>query len=473
MKRNNSLRRRVGWWLLPPLVVLLSINAYLSYRAALEVVNRAYDRSLTASISAIGERTHSQNGEISVDIPYAAFEFFQSGAQERVFYRVTDPAGRAITGYPDLPVPAALPDDGRVVIINAVYHGDAVRVAALRKRLYDPALGAQDSVLIAFAETLDSRTALAREMFFDSLRRQLLLVGLGVVLLLLALSSAFRPLLALRDRVRERSEEDLTPVPQQDVPSEVRPLIDAINHHVDRISAMLQARKRFLADAAHQIRTPLAVLGTQAEYGLRQADPAEMRRTFAGLIHSIGSAQRLANQMLALSHAEAINGLILERDAVDVDALVRDVALELSPLAVRKGVDLGFETSGAAATVDGNASMLHEMVSNLIDNAIRYTPADGHVTAQVARDAEEIVIRVRDDGPGIAPAERERVFQRFYRILGQGDSEGSGLGLPIVREICSAHGGRLALRDGPQGKGLEVEVRLPARGRAEGAAPTR
>jgi len=469
VKRINSLRRRVGWWLLPPLVVLLSINAYLSYRAALEVVNRAYDRSLTASISAIGERTHSLNGEISVDIPYAAFELFQSGAQERIFYRVSTPDGRLLTGYPDLPVPPALSADGRVVVINTEYRGEAVRVAALRKRLYDPALGAQDSVLIAFAETLESRTELARDMFFDSLRRQLMLVGLGVVLLILALSSAFRPLLSLRDRVRERSEEDLTPMPQQDVPSEVRPLIDAINHHIARISAMLQARKRFLADAAHQIRTPLAVLGTQAEYGLRQDDPAEMRRTFSGLIHSIGSTQRLANQMLALSHAEAINGLIMERSAVDADALVRDVALELSPLAVRKGVDLGFETSGTLATVVGNASMLHEMVSNLIDNAIRYTPADGHVTAKVSTKGDEVLIRVCDDGPGIAPAERGKVFQRFYRILGQGDSEGSGLGLPIVREICSAHGGHIALRDGPQGRGLEVEVRLPVRSDAASA----
>ncbi len=463
MKRSNSLRRRVGWWLLPPLIALLMVNAYLSYRSALTVANRAYDRTLIASISSISERTYSLNGEISVDVPYSAFEFFQSGAQERVYYRVISPSGAPLTGYPDLPVPANLAADGRVVVINGVYRGEEIRVAAVRKRLYDPALGEQDSVLIAFAETLESRTELARELFFDSLRRQLLLVGLGILLLLFALSSAFRPLISLRDRVRDRSEEDLTPMPQQDVPSEVRPLIDAINHHIARISAMLQARKRFLADAAHQIRTPLAVLGTQAEYGLRQEDPVEMRRTFASLLHSIGNTQRLANQMLALSQAEAASSLLMERSTIDLAALIREVALELSPLAVRKGVDLGFETSGESALVEGNASMLHEMISNLIDNAIRYTPPQGHVTARVSVDGDKVVLEVSDDGPGIVPEERERVFQRFYRILGQGDSEGSGLGLPIVREICRTHGGSIALRDGPRGKGLRVEVRLPAR----------
>jgi two-component system sensor histidine kinase TctE len=456
-----SLRRRLLWWLLPPLVALLLVNGYLAYQGALAAVNRAYDRSLTASIKSISEGTHSLNGEISVSIPDAAFDFFEGGAQERVFYAVIGLGRRVITGYADLPIPATLDDDGKVVIANAVYHGEPIRIAAFRKRLYDPALGAGDSVLIAFAETTESRTDLARELFVDSLRRQLLLVAVGAILVALALSSAFRPLLSLRDRVRARTDDDLTPIPDHDVPSEVRPLTDAINHHIARLSALIQARKRFLADAAHQIRTPLAVLGTQAEYGSRQDDPAEMRRSFAGLIRTIGSTQRLANQMLALSQAEAINGLMLERSPVDVAALAHDIALELSPLAVRKNVDLGFDGSGAPAPVLGNASMLHEMLGNLIDNAIRYTPAGGQVTVGVAVEGGEAVIRVGDDGPGIPPAEREKVFLRFYRILGQGDSEGSGLGLPIVKEICAAHGGRIELRDGPSGKGLAVEVRLP------------
>ncbi len=456
-----SLRRRIAWWLLPPLVILTGVNAVLSYRGALEAVNRAYDRSLTASIKAVAERTHSLEGEIQLDIPYAAFEGFEDKAQERIFHAVLDPAGKLLTGYIDLLPPQPVPDTGEVRIFDVRYRGQAVRLGAMRKRLYDPALEGGDAVTIVFAETTDTRTALARELFLASLQRQLVLIAVGAVAVLLALGSAFRPLIALRDTMRRRSAEDLTPVAADEVPSEVAPLIDAVNHHMERLSAMLVARRRFLADAAHQIRTPLAVLTTQAEYGLRQTEPEEMLRTFASLLRSIRGARRLANQMLTMSRAEAANGLIGERAPLDLAALVKDVAMDLVPLALKKGIDLAFEGPGTALVIDGNAAMLRELVANLIDNAIRYSPAESAVTVALAAFGGEAVVSVSDQGPGIPEAERDKVFGRFYRILGQGDSEGSGLGLAIVREICLAHGGRVVLKDGEGGRGLCVEVELP------------
>jgi two-component system sensor histidine kinase TctE len=205
-----------------------------------------------------------------------------------------------------------------VRIFDSRFRGEDVRLGAMRKRLYDPALKGGDAVTIVFAETTDTRVALARELFFDSLRRQLALVAVGAVLVLLAIGTAFRPLLELRDTMRARSEEDLTPVAADKVPSEVGPLIDAVNQHMERLSAMLAARRRFFDDAAHQIRTPLAVLTTQAEYGLRQSDPEEMLRTFASLLKSIRAARHLANQMLTMSRAETAHGLIGERAPVDV-----------------------------------------------------------------------------------------------------------------------------------------------------------
>jgi two-component system sensor histidine kinase TctE len=458
---SSSLRRRVAIWLLPPLVLLLAVNAVLSYRAALEAANQAYDRSLWASIKSIGESSFVRNGEVVVDMPQSALEIFAEGGQERVFYAVIGPDGTLLTGYPDMPVPPVVPADGVVKTMDAIYNGDAVRAGAMRKRLYDPAERGDDSILVLVAETTETRTELARNLFFDSLRRQLALVALGAVLVLAALGTAFRPLLRLRDTIRNRSEEDLTPVASEDVPSEIRPLIDAINHHVGRLSAMLEARKRFLADAAHQLRTPLTVLGTQAEYGLRQDDPEEMRRTLKGIVRSIGSARRLTNQMLSLSQAEAANGLIRERSRLDFADLVREVALQLSPLALRRQIDLAYEGLRGGLMVEGNDAMLREMVANLIDNAIRYTPAGGQVTAIVERDSEEAVVVIRDSGPGIAPNERGKVFQRFYRSLDQSETEGSGLGLAIVREICLAHAGRVSLADGPAGRGLSVTVRLP------------
>lgn len=456
-----SLRRRVAVWLLPPLVLLLAVNAVLSYRGALEAANQAYDRSLWASIKSIGERSFVRNGEVVVDMPHSALEIFAEGAQERVFYAVIGPDGALLTGYPDIPVPPAVTDDGAVKTMDAIYKGESVRTGAMRKRLYDPALAGDDSVMVLVAETTETRTELARHLFFDSLRRQMALIGLGAVLVLAALGTAFRPLLRLRDTIRNRSEEDLTPVAREDVPSEIRPLIDAINHHMSRLSAMLEARKRFLADAAHQLRTPLTVLGTQAEYGLRQDDPAEMRRTLNGIVRSIGSAKRLTNQMLLLSRAEAVNGLIRERSRLDFADLVREVALELSPLAMRRQIDLAYEGLRGGLMVEGNDAMLREMAANLIDNAIRYTPVGGQVTVIVARESTEALMVIRDSGPGIAPEERGKVFQRFYRSLDQSDTEGSGLGLAIVREICVAHGGHVSLDAGPAGRGLAVTLRLP------------
>jgi two-component system sensor histidine kinase TctE len=457
----TSLRQRVALWLAPPLALALGVNAVLTYQGSLEAANRAYDRSLTASVKSIAERIHALAGDITVDVPYAAFEIFGSGGQERVFYAVLTPSGRLFTGYPGLPRLAEPPPPDTVVIQEAVHQGEPIRLATLRKRLYDPALEGGDAVTVQVGETTGARTALARELFYASLRRQLLLVAIGAVLLTLALASAFRPLLALRDAIRSRDTEDLTPVPGTNVPSELRPLIDAINHHMERLTAMLEARRRFLADAAHQIRTPLAVLTTQAEYGQRQADPAEMRRTFAGLLATLHSTRRMADQMLTLSRAEPANGIIQERAPVDLVDLVRGTALDLAPLALQKGLDLAFEDPGSPAVLAGNGPMLREMVANLIDNAIRYTPAGGHVTVSVGVWQQQAVLAVCDDGPGIPAAERNKVFQRFYRILGQGEVQGSGLGLPIVREICLAHGGRIHLKDGDGGRGLRVEVELP------------
>jgi two-component system sensor histidine kinase TctE len=472
---RSSLRRRVAVWLLPPLVVLLAINAVLAYRGALDAANLAYDRSLAASIKAIGERSYARNGEIIVDIPYSAFDIFSEGAQERVFYSVIGPTGALLTGYPDLPSPQPVADDGIPITADGVYKGDAVRVGAMRKRLYDPAQPGNDAILVVVAETTETRTELAWSLFYDNLRRQLALVALGVLSLVVALTMAFRPLLRLRDSIRNRNEEDLAPVSHEGVPSEIRPLVDAINNHMARISHMLEARKRFLADAAHQIRTPLTVLGTQAEYGLRQEDPAEMRRTLQSLSHSIRGARRLANQMLALSRAEAVNGLIQEQEPLDLAELVREVALELSPLALRKQIDLAYEGPRDGLIVAGNGSMLREMVANLLDNAIRYTPESGQVTASTRREGNKAVITIADSGPGIPPTEREKVFLRFYRSLEQQDTEGSGLGLAIVREICKGHGGSVSLDSGPGGHGLEASARLPLADfdRPPGVAPPR
>ncbi|TVO58794.1 sensor histidine kinase [Denitromonas halophila] len=457
MKHSVSLRRRVAIWLLPSLLLLLLINAALSYLGALDAVNRAYDRSLTASIKSIAERVHSLEGNIAVDVPYSAFDAFEGGVQERIFYAVIGPDGALITGYEALTPPGGLIPDGPPRIIDGQFQNEDVRIGAMKKRLYDPALTGGDAATIIFAETTESRLALARVLFADSLQRQVLLVIFGTVILAFALTTAFKPLLKLRDAIRERDEADLTPIAHTDVPSEVRPLIDAINHHTDRLSTMMAARRRLLADAAHQIRTPLAVLSTQIEYGQRQSEPAEIQHTFKSLLGTIHSTRRMADQLLALSHAESLEQSPRDRTAVDMHQLAKEVCLEQAPLALQKRIELAFEGDGEAP-VRGNAQMLRELISNLLDNAIRYSPPETQVVVATGCLNGVVALSVGDEGPGIPPAERDKVFQRFYRILGQGTAPGSGLGLAIVQEIVSSHGGQITLDQTSAAGGLTILV---------------
>ncbi|GHU31665.1 sensor histidine kinase [Betaproteobacteria bacterium] len=446
---------------MPSLVPILLITAVWSYRNAMDAANHAYDRSLTTATQAIAENIHVSNGRIFADIPYAAMDLVDDGVQERIYYAILEPNGRALTGYEDLLLPKEIdPPTSIPLMVDSRFREHDIRLGILAKRLYAPELPDGDTVTILFAETTEARTQLALRLFLDNLKWQILMVVMIIAVLGFALSRIFHPLLALRESIRQRNAEDLTPVPVNEVPTEVRPLIDAINNHMARLAQMLQARRRFLADAAHQIRTPLAVLGTQAEYGGRQSDPEEMRRTFESMLNSIRGTRHMASQMLILARAEPANGLIQERATLDIAELAREVAGDFVVLALEKNIELAFEAPDSPLPMDGDATMLREMISNIVDNALRYTPANGHVTLAVAHAGTRAILRVTDDGPGIPPSERGKVFQRFYRILGSGDSEGSGLGLCIAREIGQAHGGAIHLDDA-SGGGLIVEIILP------------
>jgi two-component system sensor histidine kinase TctE len=448
--------------MIPSLAPILLMTAIWSYHNAMDAANHAYDRSLTTATRAIAESIHVSNGRIFVDIPYAAMDRVDEGVQERIYYAILGPDSRALTGYEDLLLPKEVDPSGSIpLMVDSRFREHNIRMGIFTNRLYAPELPDGDTVTILFAETTEARTQLALRLFLDNLMWQVLLVVVIIVMLAFALSRTFHPLLALRESIRQRNTEDLTPVPVIEVPVEVRPLIDAINNHMSRLAQMLQARRRFLADAAHQIRTPLAVLGAQAEYGGLQSDPEEMRRTFESMLDSIRGTRHMANQMLILARAEPANGLIQERATLDIVELAREVAGDFAVLALEKNIELAFEAPDSPLLMNGNATMLREMISNTIDNALRYTPANGHVTLSVVHARTRAILRVTDDGPGIPVVERDKVFQRFYRILGSGDSEGSGLGLCIVQEICKAHDGTIHLGDAPGGRGLTVKITLP------------
>lgn len=462
---GQSLKRRLASWLFGVLSALLAVDAWFSYSDALGAANQAYDRSLSASVKGIAERIQATESEVLVDIPYSALELFEAGSSDRVYYSVGVPGQASITGYEGLPLPPrAVSVANTPVFYDGVYQGQPLRLGAMLKPLYRKEF--PRPVMVIIGETTNSRQEVVNHLFLREVVRKALLVIVALVVALFATMTAVRPLDRLGQSIRARPEDDLRPVDAVDVPQEVKPLVTAINLHLERLAAMLEARRRFITDAAHQLRTPLAVLNTQAEYALRQHTESEMRPAIEALHRSLASAIRLANQMLSLSRAEPINGLSASRQPVDLAAVARDMVVELLPLAARKQIDLGLEDAGVALQVSGNAVLLREMLANLIDNALRYTPERGVVTLalDLSPDAPaQARIRVIDNGPGIAAQFREQVFLRFFR-LNSAEFMGSGLGLSIVREIVLDHGGQIWLGDAPQGSGLTVTVSLPLAG---------
>ena len=455
----NSLRGRVALWMLPPLLLLLAANAMLSYRGTRAVTDIAYDRALHLALLTLRQHVTLHMGQVTVEMPFAIRSVLgdDGGPQDdsHLFFAVIGPDDHSLAGENDLPILAASAD-GAPSFADARYRGKAVRVASMRMRSTPDDTG----FLLVVAEATDARVALAQRLFQADLGRQLALATLGVALAWLGLSLALRALNRLGEPLDKRAAEDLAPLARDDLPTELQPLIAAINRHLARLADLLEASRRFAADVAHQLRTPLTLLGAQAQYGLRQTDAGEMRRMIEGIVGASRGAQRLCNQMLSLSRVEAAKGLMKDGVRLDLAALLRETALDLGVLALEKRIDLAYADTGRAVPVIGNEIMLHELFSSLIDNALRSTPEGGRVDIAAAIDGDMARVTISDTGPGIAPAARAAMFQRFHRRLDRGSTDGAGLGLAIVHQICVAHGGAVEL-DGSAGGGLAVSVRLP------------
>ena len=463
MGRAVSLRRRLAAWMLPPLVLILSAVTWWSYREAERTAGEAGDHTLITITYTVSERFRISGREAPNEVHRPTDNLLAEFDDGRFFYAVFGPDDVLLAGETDLvPPPGLQPASGAPVLADARFRNREVRVSLLETRWYVPEAEPGDAVTLVLAETMEERHQLARQLCADRLTQLFVLIAAVIIVLLFAVFYSVRPFLTLHELIRRRDADDLTPLPTENIPNEIRPLIEAINTHLFRIVHLLETRRRFLTDAAHQIRTPLTVLYTQAEYGERQRDVEEMRRTFASMLASIRDTRHMANQMLTLASAGELAGdPNRERTVLNLGRLVREVAGDFTSRALQKRIELSFDVSPEPQRVEGNATMLREMVANLVDNALRYTPDGGHVTLTVAGAGVRALLRIADDGPGIPPAEREKVFQRFYRVLGSGDSEGSGLGLCIVQEICAAHGGTIRLDDGPKERGLSVEIVLP------------
>lgn len=463
--KTKTLRWQLLVWLLTPLLILWFLSSVADYYVASRFVNLAYDRSLLDSAVALGQQVKLVDGRMRVDLPRVAEQVLQSDRQDHVYYRVSGPAGELIAGYRGLPPPRDPAVVDKAHYYDAEYYGQPIRVAALRV----PVQGGSGATLalVQVAETLSKRETFAHEILISMLAPQLLLVLVAAVSVWYGVARGLGPLSLLRQEITSRSHRDLSPLSSEQAPQELSPIISAINGLLERLGAALSAQQRFVADAAHQLRTPLAGLKTQSELALRQNDAAEIRHTLRQLHNAAERSAHLVNQLLSLARAEPGTDYAQSLQPIDLRELARETTTAWVPQALEKSIDLGFEETPGPAVIRGDAFFLKEMLGNLLDNAVRYTQPGGQVTTAIQLEKDKVRLSVEDTGPGVPETERERVFERFHRVLGTG-ADGCGLGLSIVREIAERHGAEVWLGSGADGAGTAVRVLFP---RAEGLRP--
>jgi two-component system sensor histidine kinase TctE len=445
--------------MLAPLLQLWPISIAATNHVASFIANQPYDQQLADNVTAIVQLVKIDGDRVSVNLPAPARTLLRADDSDALFYQVVGPNTRVLQGDKEIPwppLPARL-EAGKILFRDDRIDAENVRIAYT----FLPVKKGLPPAVVQVAETLKKREALAGSIISGVLLPQFAIIPLAVILVYMGLMRGIAPLRLLQERIHRRRPTDLSPIPATRVPDEVRPLVIAFNQMMGRLEENLQAQQRFIAQAAHQMRTPLTGLKTQTELALSETDPAQMRHALQLIAESTDRASHMINQLLMLARAEASHEKLHSVVPVDLDALARGVTEEWVVRAMARRIDLGYEHSGCPLLIDGVPLLLRELLTNLVDNAIKYTPPGGHVTVR-ARAERLAVIEVDDDGIGIPAEERASIFERFYRVLGT-DAEGSGLGLPIAAEIAELHRARIDLLTGSQGRGSLFRVSFPRR----------
>ena len=489
-KEQRSLFGEILDWMLAPLLVLWPMSVALTWLVAQNIASRPFDRDLAEMARTVARQVVIEPGSserpsaVRLRLPEVAAEVLRADDAEKVYFQLLGARGELVAGEPGLPVP----DEAAGAAQALRYRDDEVLADGVRVAyLWLAPTGVPGEVppLVQVAETLDKRSRLATEIIKGVIVPQFVVLPLAVLLVWFALARGIKPLNELQQRIRRRAANDLSPLAERDVPEEVAPLVSAINDLLGRLDQSMRSQKHFLADAAHQLKTPLAGLRMQAELAQREIDagehdPRALKRSLQHIAHSSERAAHMVNQLLAMARAEATT-LARPDEPVDLAALARETVHDFVPKAMDKRIDLGYEGPGqlgddlddawmaptqpgdldglaqpappqpapmAPAAMLGQPTLVRELVRNLVDNALQYTPAGGTVTVRVMGDpfGQVVVLQVEDTGPGIPEAERAPVLQPFYRLLGT-NVDGSGLGLAIVNEIVAQHGATMTIED--------------------------
>jgi len=466
-KSEPRLQRKLLAWLLGPLLVLLVLDAVAAFWTSQRLANLAYDRALHEIAREIVLHVRRDGGRLRLELSGTAATILLMDAQDRLFFRVDGADGTVLGGDTTVPLGRVAPG-GEPVFSRETVHGEPVRMIVARMRV-DEAPTAP-VVQVQVAETLNKRNRLALEMMANVVLPQLLLIFMATALVWFGVSRGLQPLQRLRHAVSDRSHLDLSPIDTHDVPGEVRPLVDEVNHLMARLGKTFDFQNRFVADAAHQLKTPVSGLKAQIELALREHDPERVRHSLAQLYISADRLSRLVRQLLALARNEPGALATVQLRPLDLNAFALEISMEWVPIALKHDIDLGFEGADQPLMIDADGDRLRELVNNLIDNAIRYSQQGGRVTVRTGHaSGGQCKLAISDDGPSIPVAERTRIFERFHRLLGT-QEDGSGLGLAIVSEIATLHGAHITLEEDVDGVGNTFSVLFrpiggsPARG---------
>jgi len=443
-----TIRRRLLSLLLPALAVLMLIGGVVDYRVAILTTQNAYDQALANTAAAFAANIRIEDGKLRF-MPAGAGGALESGA----IYAIVGPARELISGSPQLAESEAATGrpPGRTNYWNAQLQGQTWRAASVVTRT------AAGPVHITVAETLERRAHTQQVMLIGKLLVDFAELDLTLLLIWIAVYYGLRPLDRLTEQVERQSSRRLQRFDEAQVPGELRALIVAFNRVLELLHDAAQAQQRFVADAAHQMRTPVAGLLAQLELLQQEPNAAALSVQLGNLQRGIQQLARSANQLLALARAEPVAALPENLQPVSLKLLVEELVERYIDRADRAGIDLGAEA--LAATVTGDAGLLEDQLENLIDNALKYAPRGGHVTVRSGMEAAAAYLEVEDDGPGIPESERLRVRERFYRMPGSAGI-GCGLGLAIVDEIARVHGAAFTIGAGPHGRGARMRVRF-------------
>lgn len=452
-----SIRTQLLRWLLIPILVLLGLSIGSNYYLSRSFINTAYDDGLEELAWMLAGQVETEDGHFELASPALTKKIMEQQTVDGLAYLILGPQNEFIAGDRRLGFPAK--DKQSPQYRNITMDGHSIRVVTI----YIPFGTSQQPrwVSVQLGETLEDRGDLIGKIQVTTVAHQLVLILLAAACVWLGVTRGLQPLSRISQAIQSRSAADLNSLNLDQTPDEVQPLISAINDLLTRIQSYLAMQRRFVANAAHQLRTPIAGLQTQAELLTRQTLPETAQHHLSQMQTGLSHSSHLLHQLLSLSRAEPDALQMAQFKPVNLTQLVSQVAESFVPIALQKQIDFGIETREKPNSVLGDQGSLYDLVSNLIDNALLYTSAGGRVTVRLEEDTHDshskLILSVEDNGPGIPEAERQKAFERFYRVPGQAGN-GSGLGLAIVQEIAQTHHAQVRIEEAPQGSGTVFKV---------------